>query len=131
MYTETDKDGSKFWYNDQGQLHRQDGPAIEWLDGGTTWYQDGEIHRIDGPACEAENGDQWWYQHGKCHREDGPAIINYIINRKMWYYHGKLHRLDGPAIIWGDRKIWCIKGKEIKASSQHEFERYLKLKAFW
>tara|TARA_R110000868_G_scaffold75946_3_gene218779 strand:+ start:5587 stop:5778 length:192 start_codon:yes stop_codon:yes gene_type:complete len=33
----TDKYGSKFWYLN-GLLHREDGPAIEWFDGGKYWY---------------------------------------------------------------------------------------------
>ena len=32
-------DGDKYWYlNGQGQLHRTDGPAVEWADGTKFWY---------------------------------------------------------------------------------------------
>jgi hypothetical protein len=34
-------DGSKAWYRD-GQLHRDDGPALEWADGYKEWYRDGQ-----------------------------------------------------------------------------------------
>ena len=30
--------GTKCWYNEQGQSHREDGPAIEWADGDKEWY---------------------------------------------------------------------------------------------
>jgi hypothetical protein len=35
--------------------------------------ENGELHREDGPACEYANGDKYWYWHGKLHRQDGPA----------------------------------------------------------
>jgi hypothetical protein len=42
------------------------------------------------------------------------------------------HRLDGPAIVWNDGgKDWYYLGKKIDCSSQEEFERFLKLKAYW
>ena len=30
--------GTKCWYNEQGQRHREDGHAIEWADGAKEWY---------------------------------------------------------------------------------------------
>ena len=49
-----------------------------------------------------------------------------------WYQDNNLHRLDGPALEWsnGD-KSWFYKGKYISCSSQQEFEKIIKLKAFW
>jgi len=47
---------------------------------------------------------------------------------------GLRHRDDGPAIIYGDEselQMWWYQGKFIDCSSQEEFERLLKLKAFW
>ena len=57
-------DGSKFWARD-GQLHRDDGPAIELADGTKMWYRSGQIHRDDGPAVEFPNGDKYWYRDGE------------------------------------------------------------------
>jgi hypothetical protein len=34
-------DGSKWWYQ-HGQLHREDGPAIEYADGTKYWFINGE-----------------------------------------------------------------------------------------
>ena len=42
-------------YYQNGRLHREDGPAIERVDGYKSWYKNGELHREDGPAVEYEN----------------------------------------------------------------------------
>ena len=57
-------DGSKSWYLN-GQLHREDGPAIERFDGSKYWYLNGELHREDGPAIEPSNGFKFWFLNGK------------------------------------------------------------------
>ena len=33
-----DSEGNKRWYNDVGQYHRLDGPAVEWCNGDKEWY---------------------------------------------------------------------------------------------
>ena len=33
--------GTKEWFNEKGQLHRLDGPAVEWADGIKSWYLNG------------------------------------------------------------------------------------------
>ena len=56
--------GTKRWYQN-GLLHRENGPAIEYVDGTKTWYQNDELHREDGPAIEWPDGTKTWYQNGK------------------------------------------------------------------
>lgn len=63
------KDGTKFWYLN-GELHREDGPAIEHPDGIRKWYLNGKLHREDGPAIERLDGSKEWYLNGKRHREE-------------------------------------------------------------
>jgi hypothetical protein len=77
---------------------------------GTKRYRaaNGLYHREDGPAIIFDNGDLIWYQHGRCHREDGPAIEH--SNGAKW---------------------WLLHGKNINCKTQEEFERLMKLKAFW
>jgi len=58
-------DGTKSWRNSKGQLHRIDGPAIEWSNGTFDWYQEGRLHRLDGPAIEYIDGSKGWYIEGK------------------------------------------------------------------
>lgn len=63
---------------------------------------------------------------------------------EAWYYdtdYTKRHRIDGPAITMiefslpnKEMKInyeWWYFGEKIPCSSQEEFEKLLKMKAFW
>ena len=76
-------------------------------------------------------GTKWHYLNEKFHREDGPAV-EWSNGNKSWYINGELHREDGPAIERGDdHHDWYYNGKFINCSSQQEFEKYIKLKAFW
>jgi len=36
---------NKVEYRLNGVLHRLDGPAIEWANGGKEWWVDGKLHR--------------------------------------------------------------------------------------
>ena len=53
------EDGITYYKDDE--LHREDGPAVEWPGGSEFWYMNGEKHREDGPAIKWYNGDKWWY----------------------------------------------------------------------
>ena len=55
--------------------------------GNKFWRSNGEYHRVEGPAIEYVNGDKFWYLNGELHREDGPAI-DYIDSYKSWYLWG-------------------------------------------
>jgi hypothetical protein len=57
------------WFHN-GQLHRQDGPAREYIDGSKVWYLNGQLHRQDGPAIEHVNDGKCWYLNGKKVTED-------------------------------------------------------------
>ena len=81
----------KAWYK-EGELHREDGPAVEYANGDKSWYKENKLHREDGPAVEYVNGDKSWYKEGIRHREDGPAVeyangeIQYWLNNKYYSY---------------------------------------------
>lgn len=97
----------------------------------TWWFKDNILHRVDGPAIDYFNGDEEWYYEGKLHRIDGPAYLSYNKKYKEWWFHGDLHRLDGPAIYFSDgQSEWWYRNKSIPCTSQEEFEKFLKLKAF-
>lgn len=51
--------------NQFGQLHRVDGPAIEWDSGTVEWYLDDRLHRVDGPAIIRADGSQEWWVNGQ------------------------------------------------------------------
>ena len=99
---EIDIDGNKYWKNNKGQYHREDGPAIKFVNGAKFWYRNGLRHRTDGPAVENANEDKFWYLNGKYHRVDGPAI-EYADDSKSWYLNDLRHRLDGPALEWNNK----------------------------
>jgi 3-methyladenine DNA glycosylase Mpg len=65
---EVDEAGTKYWINENDELHREDGPAVEYMD-----------------------GSKYWCINGKCHREDGPAAILIGICTS-WYYNDE--RID-------------------------------------
>ena len=83
-----DNYGIKCWYNEQDQLHNEDGPAVEYKLGTKHWYINGKRHREDGPAIECADGIKAWYINGKRHREDGPAIEG-ASGDKYWFLNGK------------------------------------------
>jgi hypothetical protein len=58
-----DANGTKYWYLN-GELHREDGPAIEHPDGSKHWCLNGKLHREDGPAFESVTGTKEWYLDG-------------------------------------------------------------------
>ena len=119
---------TKHWHN-HGVLSREDGPAIE-DDDSREWWLNGVRHNSCGPAIIWCNGDKEWLVNGKYHRDDGPAIEYKEVQE--WWKDDKIHRLDGPAIEYSDgRKEWVYEGKKIDCSSQEEFARLIKLKAFW
>ena len=62
-----DSDGTMYYYNALGQLHRIHGPAVVCTDGYRGWFQNGRLHRLDGPAVKYADGYRSWYINGKRH----------------------------------------------------------------
>ncbi len=56
--------GIRCWYQND-ELHRLDGPAIEYTDGEKHWLQNGKFHRLNGPAIERADGGKRWYIDGE------------------------------------------------------------------
>jgi len=90
----------KFHFNEKGEFHRLDGPAIKYSDGTKKWFQNGLLHRLDGPAVERPNGFKAWYQNGHFHRTDGPAV-EYSDGTRGWWFKGKgpLHPLEWLKLV--------------------------------
>jgi len=72
------------YFNKRDELHNEDGPAIEDVNGDKLWYQNGLLHREDGPAVEDADGDKEWYQNGERHRLDGPAVEDSDGYEEYW-----------------------------------------------
>ena len=85
---EDDGFGTRRYYNTAGQLHRTNGPAIEYANGTKYWCQNSLIHRTDGPAIEYADGEKRWYQHSQRHRLDGPAVER-SDGSVEWYINGE------------------------------------------
>ncbi len=93
------KYGTRSWYL-HGELHREDGPAIEWVNGSLWWYLHGRLHRENGPAVEGVNGTREWWLHGQHHRDSaaGPAI-EYANGIREWWLHGVYKGGSLPALV--------------------------------
>jgi hypothetical protein len=63
MTVKVDCHGDKYWRKD-GNIHRTDGPAVEWANGTKEWAIDGGNHRTDGPSVEWANGSLTWHLDG-------------------------------------------------------------------
>ncbi len=92
----------------------------------TEWRNEqGRLHRTDGPAAERPAGTKEWWVNGLRHRTDGPAV-EWPDGTKSWWVNGQLHRTDGPAREWADgTKSWWVNNQRISTDS----EEYLALLA--
>jgi hypothetical protein len=95
-----------------GDNMRKNGICKTDIYGDKTWRKDGNLHRIDGPAVEWVSGSKFWYQNGKLHRDDGPAV-EYVDGDKFWYQRGNLHRTDGPAAECDGKLEWWINYRQL------------------
>ena len=105
---------------------------IEYDGFGTIYHRNavGDLHRDNGPAIECESGFKEYLINGIHHRLDGPAVED-VDGNKIFIQNGEYHRLDGPAIESNlGTNCWYLYGHKIDVSSQKEFEQYLRLLAF-
>ena len=58
------ENGDKFWYNEKGQYHRDDGPAIISINGSKEYWISGKLHRDHGPAYEGAGGYKEYWLNG-------------------------------------------------------------------
>jgi hypothetical protein len=91
-----DKYGTKFWTNMNGKLHRDDDlPAIEYTNGGKSWYINGEQRREnDLPTAVFGNGNTVWHINGKLHRLGGLPAIIHTNGNKWWYIYNKSYSYE-------------------------------------
>lgn len=104
-----DKYGYCYYKKGTDTLHREDGPAyhranlmLEVMI--TKWCIDGELHRTDGPAIEYSDGYKCWYFNDKKHRVDGPA--EEFNNHKLWWINGERLSPEKEIILnkWWENK---------------------------
>jgi hypothetical protein len=58
-----DECGNNIWKLN-GELHRTDGPAVEFPNGSMSWWDGGQLHRTDGPAITGRDGSKHWCLNG-------------------------------------------------------------------
>ncbi len=88
MLEETNREPQEYpqeYLDENGQLHRTDGPAVKWRAGDRFWYCHGLLHREGGPAIEWANGQRDWWRNGQRHRDDGPAIERPNGGKEEWW----------------------------------------------
>lgn len=71
-----------FWYNSPKNYT---GKAK--LCDGVAWYKNGNLHRDDEPAIVYDSGTKYWCINGLNHRLSGPAYITNGYSK--FYIHGK------------------------------------------
>jgi hypothetical protein len=106
------------WAND-GNISREDGPAIATSDGLWVYAVDGIIHRNDGAAIYQQAGDHSFHRniiHGLMRLDVVLRIEERqasIISRKK-YKNGLLHCRGGPAVIqMGQPDEYWINGTRV------------------
>jgi hypothetical protein len=50
----TNENGDTFYYNDEGKLHRTDGPAIEYVNGEKYWYVNGVHQPVESAIVQKQ-----------------------------------------------------------------------------
>ena len=101
----TFNDNTQMYFDKKLNLHNEGGPAVIYPDNERQeWWVNGQLHREDGPAIDIKNGKKGYFNNGKLDRKDGPAVesdqiqeckffvdnkeINanqYFANAKEWY----------------------------------------------
>ena len=85
------------WYLN-GKLHREDGPAIEWADGGKEWFLHGKRHREDGPAIEWADGGKFWFLNGIRYSEEEWKVEIQKRNGAIELTVGDIEKLLGKKV---------------------------------
>lgn len=61
--------GAEIWRNEAGDI---------------LWRLNGKLHRDDGPAVETLNGRKEWWKHGKRHRLEAAAVMQGTFSSQWW-----------------------------------------------
>jgi hypothetical protein len=111
-------DGSRWWFNDQGQLHREDGPAVILPDGQFFFYTNGQAqappHGVWTPTQEEkdkksvlavlgflqESVEQW-----NLHYPGYQKIVSYDDSIENQISHAKIPSTADDLEVWPD-PIW-------------------------
>lgn len=79
------------------------------IDGDIFYLDDNNLHRLDGPAIEFKTGTEWWMQMGKLHRDNGPAITKELGHKKISEYYLNGDKAEKDEIKNIKRNKWIDK----------------------
>jgi hypothetical protein len=83
-------------WSQNGKLHREGGPALEYVCGDKFWYRMDLLHRVDGPAIEQGNNITYYYLDGiRLTKEEHAARVNSPSTPNTPSLHGKVVVIDG------------------------------------
>jgi hypothetical protein len=54
----SDTNNTKSWYNEAGETHREDGPAVIFHSGGVRWYLNDNCYSFDDWLIELNKSDE-------------------------------------------------------------------------
>ena len=77
-------EGTFYYVN--GNIHREDGPAIEYINGTKVWRINNKLHRLDGPAIEWHTGDKSYYIEDKSYTKEEFDKVAYFIKNGLQNY---------------------------------------------
>lgn len=87
------------FFDKNGLMHKENGPAVELEDGTRKFYCHGRLHNLNNPALERSDGSCFYYVHGRLHRDNNLPAVELANGDCMYCQNGLLHR-DGnlPAV---------------------------------
>jgi hypothetical protein len=89
------------------------------------WFLDQGWRLREGPQGSL-HCKEWRHTDGRTYYR------KYGTGFSFWCLDDQYHREDGPAIEFSDNsKMWYLYGERLPVKTQEEFERYLKMRAFW
>jgi hypothetical protein len=63
---------------------------------------------------------------------NGGVLEEYSNGDRFYLLNDNFHRVEGPAVeLHNGIKGWWVNGKLIPCTTQEQFERLMRLKAFW
>jgi hypothetical protein len=85
MKHEIDEAENEFWYDDDGNYHRDNGPAIIYNSryGNSEWQQHGKLHRLDGPAIDFRYRKEYYIDGERINCKDNEEFLRIVKMRSL------------------------------------------------
>lgn len=117
--TESGDDKVEKHYDEQGELHNSDGPAVVHNDGTQEWWYHGQLTKVVKP-----DGTQMTFRNNKLHNDSGPAVVDSRGNR--WYF------IDGQQMTQEDfESRMGVRGSLSMETNKGEDEKNSLFICFW